>query len=67
MSTFKEANQVRLMLKMKLSNFYWYTSSRVISMDDDFGVVISVKHLDNKVRKLISPVIDGISIRMEVD
>lgn len=66
MSTFKEANQVRLSLKMKLAAYAWYHSSIVTNDPDGFGVVVYVKQLDNKVRKLIPPVVDGISIKTEV-
>jgi hypothetical protein len=67
MSTFKEANQVRTSLKMKLSAYYWYSGSGVFSGDDDYYVVINVKKLDNQVRKIIPPVVDGISIKTEVE
>jgi hypothetical protein len=65
MSTFKEANQVRLALKMKLSQYSWYISSVVIIDDDGYGVLVLVKHVDNNVRKTISPVIDGVGIKTE--
>lgn len=67
MSTFSEANQIRLILKMKLSQYAWYSSSTVLSIDDGFGVVVGVKQLDNAVRKLIPPVIDGVSVKTEVE
>lgn len=67
MSTFSEANQVRLALKMKLSQYSWYASSMVFSIDDGFGVVIGVKQIDNKVRKLIAPVINGVAVRTEIE
>lgn len=67
MSTFSEANQVRLLLKMKLSLHSWYSSSTVLSLDDGFGVVIGVKQLDNAIRKLIPPVIDGVSVKTEIE
>ena len=67
MSTFKEANQVRAALKMKLSNYAWYSASGVFTAADDYIIVVTVKKLDNQVRKLISPVIDGVSIKTEVD
>lgn len=65
MSTFKEANQVRLALKMRLSNHAWYQSSRVIPDDDGFSIVVAVSKLDNQVRKVISPVIDGVGIKVD--
>lgn len=67
MSTFSDANQVRLSLKMKLSVYAWYNSSTVVSVDDGFGVVIGVKHMDNTIRKLVPPVINGVSVKAEVE
>ena len=67
MPNFSEANQVRLGLKMKLSNFAWYNSSHIEAIDDGFSIIVSLKHLDNKIRKIIPPVIDGTSIKIEVE
>lgn len=66
MSTFKEANQARLSLKMKLSQFAWYNSSVVSSSSDDYYVLISVSRIDNGVRKIIPQVVNGVSIRTEL-
>ena len=65
MATFKEANQVRVALKMKLSYFYWYNASGVFSGNGDYHVVVNVKKLDNFVRKQIPPVIDGVVVKVE--
>lgn len=65
MSTFHEANQVRLALKMKLSQYAWYNSSVVLSSEDGYSILVRVKQVDNKVRKIIAPVIDGVSIKVE--
>lgn len=65
MATFKEANQVRLSLKMKLSQYAWYNSSHVTSDSDGYSVVVEVSQIDNNVRKIISPVIDGVDIKVE--
>lgn len=65
MSTFKEANQVRVALKMKLAQYCWYSSCRVASENDGYYVIVVVKNINNIVRKVISPVIDGVSIRTE--
>ena len=65
MATFHEANQARLELKMKLSNYCWYDSSAVIINNDGFGIVIIVDVVDNKVRKVIPPTINGVSIKTE--
>ena len=67
MATFSEANQVRLVLKMRYSQYSWYRASVVASIDDDYGVVIGVKHIDNNIRKLIAPFVEGVSIKTEVD
>lgn len=67
MATFREANQVRAALKMKLSNYSWYNGSAVMFDQDDYAIVVHVRKLDNQVRKAIPPVSDGISIRTEVD
>jgi len=67
MSTFSSANQVRLLLKMKLSVYAWYSSSTVMSTDDGIGVVIGVKHMDNSIRKLVPPVVDDVSVKTEVE
>lgn len=67
MSTFSDANQVRLQLKMKLSMYAWYSTSTVVSVDDGFGVVVGVKHMDNSIRKLVPPVVNGVSVKAEVE
>jgi hypothetical protein len=67
MSTFREANQARLVLKMKLSNYAWYGSSVVVTDNDGFSVVVGVKKIDNQVRKVISPVVDGVSVKTELE
>lgn len=65
MSGFKEANQVRVALKMKLCNYAWYSTSTVITVEDGYCVMVTVKHIDNTVRKTIPPVIDGVTIKVE--
>jgi hypothetical protein len=65
MSGFREANQVRVALKMKLCNYAWYSSSAVLAIDDGYCVMVTVKHMDNAVRKTIPPVIDGVSVKVE--
>lgn len=67
MSSFSEANQVRLKLKMKLSQFAWYHSSHLITEEDGFAVVIKVNILDNSVRKIVSPVMEGVAIKTELE
>jgi hypothetical protein len=67
MVTFSTANRVRLSIKMKLSQHSWYKSSLVISDSDGYSIVINVKQLNNQIRKLISPVVEGVSIKTEVE
>lgn len=67
MATFSEANQARLSLKMKLSQYSWYSSSAVVSETDGYSIVVAVKVLDNRVRKLIPPVIEGVGVKTEME
>ena len=64
-ATFKEANRVRLELKMKISNYHWYKSSEVMPEDDGYAVIVIVSQVSNAVRKIINPIIDGVSIKVE--
>lgn len=67
MITLKEANKVRTSLKMKLSNFSWYKESYIIPNASNYIVVIHVPQVNNNVRKIISPIIDGVEIKIESD
>jgi len=67
MITFRDANQARMALKMKLSVYGWYGSSMIISGQDGYSVLVLVKRLDNQVRKVISPVYNGVSVRVELE
>ena len=67
MATFKEANQVRIGLKIKLSQYSWYSSSAVVAADDGYSIAVYVNRLDNNVRKVVTPVIDGVSIKTELE
>jgi len=67
MVTFSMANQVRLSVKMKLSQYAWYSSSLVVPESDGYSVIVSVKRLDNQIRKIISPVVNGVSVKTEVE
>lgn len=66
MATLKEANHVRAALKMKLSRFWWYSSSEVTAGKGDYYIVIIVKRLNNFVRKTVPSVIDGVTIKSEL-
>jgi hypothetical protein len=65
MANFNDANQARLSLKMKFSQYAWYDGSAVTLANGEYIVVISVSILNNQVRKLIPPVFNGVYIRTE--
>lgn len=67
MTTFKEANQVRSSLKIRLSYFHWYSGSAVFCGPEDYYVLITVKKIDNEVKKNISPFINGVVIKLELE
>lgn len=67
MVTFSEANQARLAIKMKLSMYAWYSSSAVVSEKSGYSVVVAVKQLNNTVRKTIPPVVNGVSVKAELE
>jgi hypothetical protein len=69
MTTFFEANQVRLMLKMKLSIYGWYKDSCVIVSDDmsEYAVLVGVSRIDNKIRKIVTPRVRNVTIKLKVD
>jgi len=66
MATLKEANLARAGLKMKLSRFWWYSSSEVAAGKGDYYIVVAVKRLNNFVRKHVPSVINGVSIKSEL-
>lgn len=67
MVTFFEANQARLSIKMKLSNYSWYNWSVVVAEQDGYSILLNLKKIDNSVRKLVAPVVHGVSVKMEVE
>ena len=67
MATFREANQARLQLKMKLSVHEWYSSSIVVPDSDGYAVVIGVSKKTNEIKKTISPVMGNVSVRVEME
>ena len=67
MVPFREATQARLILKMKFAVYSWYHSSRIIAGTDGYSIVVTVSRLDNQVRKIISPVFNGVSVKTELE
>ena len=66
MSNFNTANQARLKLKMKLSNYACYIDSMVIFSKDEYMILVHTSQIDNKVKKLIPPIFDEISVKVEL-
>jgi len=67
MISFFEANQARLKLKMKLSNYAWYHDCGVVTYDGDYIVLAGIARLDYKIRKIIPKKIDNVLIHLKVD
>lgn len=66
MTSFNEAQQAKLALKMKLSQHAFYRSSWVESDEGDWGVVVDVNvpsPIGDGIRKLIPQVVSGVSVR----
>ena len=66
MLTLRDANMLRTSLKIKFSNYSWYVGSMIIPNTSGYTIVVNVNNLNNRVRKVIPPVIDGIDIKVEV-
>jgi hypothetical protein len=67
MTTFFEASQARIVLKMKLIEYAWYKNSSVVSSEDGFEVLIGVSRLNNMIRKKIPTQLYGVNISAEID
>jgi len=64
MTTFFEANQVKLILKMKLSNYSWYEGASVIFEKDKFYVLVSVSKITKEVKKTTPSKINDVIVRL---
>lgn len=64
MATFKDANQVRVNLKMKLSCYSWYLSSSVLMAPNNYFVGINTSKIDNSVKKIVPNQVDGVDIKL---
>lgn len=67
MSTFKEANQARIQLKMKLSNYYWYNSIDVLPYKDDYYLCVYVKTINSAVKKAVPNFIFDTAVKIILD
>jgi hypothetical protein len=67
MATFGEANQVKYSLKMRLINYSWFKAATVVSCGDGYEVIITTSKIDNSVKKIVSPVLNGINVKLELE
>lgn len=65
MTTFFEATQVKLILKMKLSNYSWYEGASVIFEKDKFLVLISVSRINKKVKKTVPNQVNNVIVKLK--
>ncbi len=66
MITLRDVNRLRTSLKIKFSNYSWYVGSMIVPDTEGYNIIVNVNDLNNRVRKIIPPVIDGIGIKVEV-
>jgi hypothetical protein len=66
MHTYNEANQVRLILKMKLYSYSWYNNSEVRPHKEGYSVAIIVREINKKVKRYIPKHINNIPINLEL-
>jgi hypothetical protein len=62
-ASFSAANQAKLALKMKLSQHSWYKSAAVEADGDEWCVVITTSKIDDRVKKTVPVVYEGVSIK----
>ncbi len=67
MATFSETNQLKYALKMKLVNYAWFKNAHVVSSDDGYSIVVVTSKIDNFVKKIVAPVVKGISVKLEIE
>lgn len=67
MTSFFEANQVRLAIKMKLSNYAWYNDCSVVTDESEYTVLVGVSRIDAKIRKIVPRQIKNVSIKLKVN
>ena len=58
MTTFKEANQIRVRLKMQLSDYSWYSSCSILtSNDSDYYIAVFVKNSNSKIKDIVPNIV----------
>lgn len=64
MTTFNEANQARLSLKMSLSHYAWFNGLSVQLEDGDYIIVVNINaQISDKIRKIVPIVHNGVGVK----
>lgn len=63
MSSFNEANQAKLSLKMLLHFYSWFNSISVETEEAGYNVIVTVSNMDAKIRKIIPICHKGVNIK----
>lgn len=67
MTTFKEASQTRVALKMELSQYSWYNGCGVYASPESYFIGILVSKINPKVKKTIPSKKNGVNIKILLD
>lgn len=67
MSSFHEANQARLSLKMKLCHYYWYQSIDVLPYEDKYYLGVNVKKGSLNIKNMVPSFVRGICVKIVSD
>jgi len=66
MSSFSEANQAKLSLKMLLSDYSWFRAITIENQENEYIVVVDVLKINDGIRKIIPVVHKEVLVRTEV-
>jgi hypothetical protein len=66
MTSFFEADQARLKIKMILINHNWYKHASVVKDDEGFSILIGVSHVNENIRNIISNISNNVTVKMSV-
>lgn len=64
MTSFSEANQAKLALKMSLHLHSFFKTILITSEDNEYSVIVFVDQLNDNVRKIVPNVHNGVSIKL---
>lgn len=66
MSSFSEANQAKLSLKMLLHFYSWFQSISVEAEEAGYNVIVTVSNMDAKIRKIIPMLHKNVIVKVNV-